>query len=142
MNDAKRYCFPPFDWSVLDPVSFKLLGELYVQSDVGVVVGGLPGVWEASQEMVRRNWPPFLRNRLLPKLVHSAIGLLGVSDTVPVDLEDLDARDGWILENRIDRKGGAEVALLLVELLLSSIFCSSHSHSFFHIVEITQESRS
>ena len=47
-----------------------------------------------------------------------------MSDKVPVDLEDLDARDGWILEISIDQQGGTEVAPLLVEILLSSILCS------------------
>ena len=48
-----------------------------------------------------------------------------MSDAVPVELEDLDVRDGWILESRIDPEGGTEVAPLLVELLLASILCSS-----------------
>ena len=88
------------------------------------------------------NHPPCLRNRILSKLVHSAHGVLGMSDAVPVDLEDLDARDGWILESRIDREGGVEVAPLRVELLLMSILCSSRLHGFLCSVEIMQESRS
>ena len=48
-----------------------------------------------------------------------------MSDAVPVNLEDLDTRDGWILESRIDRKDGTGVGTLLVELLLESILCSS-----------------
>ena len=92
--------------------------------------------------MGRRNRPPCIRNRLLPKPVHSELGVLGVSDAVPVDLEDLDARNGWILESRIDLKGGAEVAPLLVELLLAIILCSPRSHGFLRSVEIREESRS
>ena len=94
MNDAKGGSFFLSDRRILNPVGFKLPGEPHVQSVVGLGVGGLPGVWEASQEMGRRNRPPCLRNRLLPKSVHSALGVLGVSDPVPVDLEDLDTRDG------------------------------------------------
>ena len=75
--------------------------------------------------MSRHNRPPCLRTRLLPTSVHSALGVLGMSDAVPVELEDLDVRDGWILESRIDPEGGTEVAPLLVELLLASILCSS-----------------
>ena len=60
------------------------------------------GIWEASQEVSRCNRSPCLRNRILTKSVHSVLGLLGVPDAVPVDLEDLNARDGWILESRID----------------------------------------
>ena len=64
-----------------------------------------------------------------------------MSDAVPIDLEDLNARDGRILEIRIYREGGAEVAPLLVEILLASILYSSRSNGFLRIVEITRESR-
>ena len=63
------------------------------KSAVGLGVCELLGVWEASQKVGRRNYPPCLRNRLLPKSVHSALEVLGVPDKVPVDLRDLDARD-------------------------------------------------
>ena len=65
-----------------------------------------------------------------------------MSDALPIDLEDLDARYGWILEIRIDREGSAEVTPLLVEILLGSILCSYRSYSFLRSVEITQEIRS
>ena len=65
-----------------------------------------------------------------------------MSDAVSVDLKDLDARYGWILESRIDLEVGAEVAPLLVEPLLVSILCSSQLHGFMRSVEIMQESRS
>ena len=93
VDDSKGGEFFPSDRMVLDPVGFKLPGEPHVQSVVGLGVGGLPGVWEASQDMGRRNCPPCLRNRLLPKLVHSALGVLGVADMVTVDLKGFDARD-------------------------------------------------
>ena len=85
---------------------------------------------------------PCLRNGLLPKWVHSALGVMGMSNKVPVDLEDLDARYRWILEISIDIKVGAEVAPLLVKPLLASILCSSRSHGFLCSVDITKESRS
>ena len=110
-----------FDRRVLDPVGFKLPGESHVQSDVGLGVGGLPVIWEDIQEVGCRNRPPYLRNRLLPKSVHSALAVLGMSDVVPIDLEDLNARDGWILESTIDREGCREVAPLLVDILMASI---------------------
>ena len=94
MDNAEGGGFFPSDWRVLIPVDFNLMRELHLQSVVGWGFCWLPGVWEASQEMGRRNHPSFLRNRLLPKLVHQALGVLGVSDSVPVDLENLDARDG------------------------------------------------
>ena len=69
MDDTEGDGFFPSDRRVLDPVGFKLLGEPHIQSVVGLGVGGLPGVWEASQEVGCRNLPPCLRNRLLPKSV-------------------------------------------------------------------------
>ena len=72
-------------------------------------------------------------------LVHSALGVLGVTDPVPLYLEELDARDGWILESRIDRQHVKEVGPFLVQPLLSRIFSSSQLHGFLCIVEITQE---
>ena len=63
-----------------------------------------------------------------------------MKDLVPIDLEDIDARDGQILENRVDQQGGAEVSPLLVELLLSHILSSSNLHSFRCRVEIIHES--
>ena len=46
------------DRMVLDPIGFKLPGEPHIQSAVGLGVGGLPGVWKASQEVGCRNLPP------------------------------------------------------------------------------------
>ena len=94
MNDAEGDGFLHSDRRFVNPVGFKLPGELYVQSVVGLGVGGLPGVWETSQEVGCRNHPPCLRNRLLPKLVHSALGVLGVMDTVPAEFQDVNARGG------------------------------------------------
>ena len=65
--------------------------------------------------------PPCLRNRLFPKSVHPALGVLRVPNSVAVDLEELDARDGCILESRIDQQGSTEVSPLLVQPLLSRI---------------------
>ena len=65
-----------------------------------------------------------------------------MSDAVPVKLRDLGARDGWILDSRIYIEGGAEVAPLLVEPLMTSILCSSQLHGFMCSKEITQEIRS
>ena len=92
----------PFEWRVLDPIGFELSGELHVQYDIGLVFRGTLEVWEVSQELGRCNRPPCLRNRLLSKSVHSALGVLGLSVSVPLDLEDLDSRYRWILESRID----------------------------------------
>ena len=61
-------------------------------------------------------------------------------NTVTVDLEELDARDGWILESRIDQQGGTEVGPLSVQPLLSCILRGAGSHSFLRSVEIAQES--
>ena len=55
-----------------------------------------------------------------------------------VDLEELDARDGWILESRIDRQGGIEVDPLPVQPLMLHILSSAGLHGFLCSVEITQ----
>ena len=65
-----------------------------------------------------------------------------MTNAVAVDLEKLDARDGCILESRIDQQGGTEVGPLPVQPLLSRILSSASSHIFLHSVEITQESSS
>ena len=49
MNNAEVDGFSPFDRRVLDPVCFKLLGESHAQTDVGLGVGGITGVWEARK---------------------------------------------------------------------------------------------
>ena len=49
-----------------------------------------------------------------------------------VDLEDIDTRDGWILESRIERQGGIEFVPLMVQPLLSHILSSAGWHSFLH----------
>ena len=94
MDDAKGDGFFSFHRRVLDPVGLGMLGESHVQSDVVMGFEELLGVWEAIQEVGPCNHPSYLRNRLLPKLVHLTIGVLGVPDPVPIDLEYLDARDG------------------------------------------------
>ena len=63
-------------------------------------------------------------------------------NTVAIDLDDLDARYGWILESRIDRQGGTEVSPLPVQPLLSCILSSARLHGFLRRVEITLESSS
>ena len=57
---------------------------------------------------------------------------------VPIDLDYLDARDGWILESRVDWQGVAEVGPLLVDLLLSGILNSACPHGFLRSVDITK----
>ena len=83
-----------------------------------------------------------LRKRFFFKSFHPALVVLGVSDSVAIDLEELNARDVWILESRIDRQGGTEVGPLPVQPLLSRILSSASSHGFLRSVDITQEASS
>ena len=39
-------------------------------------------------------------------MVHPVIGVPGVTNPMEVDLEELDMRDGWILESSIDQQVG------------------------------------
>ena len=92
MDDAEWDGLFLFDRRVLKTVGLKLPGKPSVQSSVGV--RRLSWVREAIQEVVCRNFPPCLRNQLFPKLVHSAIGLLGMSDPVSLYLQDFNLRKG------------------------------------------------
>ena len=65
-------------------------------------VGWFSGAGKTTQKVGRCNFPPCLRNRFFYKSVHLVLGVLGVPDVVAVDLEELNARYGWILENMID----------------------------------------
>ena len=76
--------------------------EALVEPGVCLRVSRFSGVGQTILEVDYCNRPPCLRNRLSPKLVHQALGVLGVPDSVAIDLKEIDARDGWILESRID----------------------------------------
>ena len=124
---------------IFEAVCLDLLCEALVEPSVCLGVGRFSGVRQTIQEVGRCNFPPCLRNRFFPKLVHPALGVLGVPNSVGVDLEKLDARDGWILESRIDQQGGTEVVSLPVQPLLSRILSSYGLHGVLRSVEITQE---
>ena len=94
MGDTQRDGIFLFNWEVLDPICFEFPDKALVQSDVSLRVRGILGVGDSCQEVGFCNRPPCLRNQLLPKSAQSEIGVLGVTDLVPVDLEDIDARDG------------------------------------------------
>ena len=68
---------------------FKLTGETSIHSGVDLGVWRLSWVGEAIQEVGRRNFPPCLRNRLLPKLIQALLGAVGMSDPVSVYLQDI-----------------------------------------------------
>ena len=78
--------------------------------------------------------PSCLRNRFFPNLAHLSLGVLGVLEPVRVDLEEFDARDGRILESRVDHQGGTKVSPLMVQSIISHILISACSHVFLHIV--------
>ena len=128
------------DRGIFEFVGLELPCEALVESSVRLGVRQFSGVGQTIQEVGRCNRPPCLRNQFFPKSVHLPLGVLGVPDLVDVDLEELDLRDGWILESRIDRQGGTEVGPLPVQPLLSRILSSAGLHGFLHSVEIMQES--
>ena len=130
------------DGGIFEPVGLELLREALVKTGVCLGVGRFSGVGQTIQEVGRCNRPPFLRNRLFPKLVHPSLEVLGVPNLVAVDLEDLNARDGCILESRLDQQGGTEVGPLLIQPLRSRILSSSGLHVFLCSVKIVQESSS
>ena len=86
VDDTQRYGLFLFNRGIFDPICFDLMGEPLVQSNMTLGLGGILGVGESFQELGRRGCPPCLRNRLLTKSVHSALGVLGMMDLVPIDL--------------------------------------------------------
>ena len=106
LDNTQGGSFSPLDRRIFDSLSFELAGEAPVHADVSLGVRGVSRVREVVQEVGRCNRPPCLRNLFFTKLVHLELGVIGVLDLVPVDLEDFEARDGWILERRIDQQGG------------------------------------
>ena len=79
--------------------------EALVEPGLFLRVDSFSGIGKTIQKVVRCNRLPCLRNWLFPKSVHPGLGLIGVPNAVVVDLEEIDARDGWILDNWIDRQG-------------------------------------
>ena len=130
------------DKGIFEPVGLELPCDALVEAGVCLDVGRFFGAGQTIQEVGRYNCPPCLKNRFFLKLVHLALGVLGVSNSVAVDLKELNTRDGWILESRIDQQGGTGVGSLPVQPLLSRILSSDGSHGLLRSVDITQESSS
>ena len=115
LDDPEWDCLFSSDRGIFEAVGLELPCEALVESSVRLGVGRFSGVGETIQEVGRCNRPPCLRNQFFPKSVHLALGVLGVPNLVAVDLEELDARYGWILESSIDQQGGTEVGPLMVQ---------------------------
>ena len=86
MGDDQRGGLLLFNWGFSGPIYFEVPGKALVQSNVSLGIRELSGVEESIQEVGCRNCPSCLRNRLLPKLVQSALGVMGGTDSVPVNL--------------------------------------------------------
>ena len=125
------------DKGIFEAVGPELLCEAIVEPGVCLGVSWFSGVGQTIQEMVHCNCPPCLGNQLFPKLVHPELGVLGVQNSMAVDLEELDTRDGYILESRIDQQGGTEVVPLPIQPLLSRILISAGLHGVLCSVDIT-----
>ena len=63
-----------------------------------------------------------------------------MTDAGAIDLEELNVRNGWIIESNIYQQGGTEVGPLTVQPLLSRILSIAGLHGFLRSVEIAQES--
>ena len=95
-----------FDRWIFKPVGLEFPRKALVEPGVCLRVVRFSGFGNTIHEVGCCNHPPCLRNIFFTKSAHPALGVLGVTNRVTADLEDLDARDGWILESRIDQQGG------------------------------------
>ena len=94
VNDSKGGGLFLSDKGIFEAVGPELLCEAIVEPGVCLGVSWFSGVGQTIQEMVHCNCPPCLGNQLFPKLVHPELGVLGVQNSMAVDLEELDTRDG------------------------------------------------
>ena len=101
LGDAKGGGPLTVDKGILDLISFELTGEVNFQAGVRLGVGEISRVGEATKEVGCCNHTQCPRNRLFPKSVHTLLGVLRVSDPVPIDLEDFDTREGCTMESRV-----------------------------------------
>ena len=92
-----------------------------------------------SRRWVAATTPHAREKKIFLKSFHPVLGVPGMTDLVDVDLEESDARDGWILESRIEKQGGKEVSPLPIQPLLSRILSSALLYGFLRSMEITQE---
>ena len=76
--------FPCLTGGIFEPVGLELPCEALVKPGVCLGVGRYSAVGQTIQEVGRCNRPPYLTNRLFPKSVHPALGVLGVLDLVAV----------------------------------------------------------
>ena len=67
-----------------------------VQDCVSLGIGRISGVRKTIQKVGRCNAPPCLRNRLFPNSAQALLGVVGMLDSVFIDLQDLDSREGGI----------------------------------------------
>ena len=94
VNYSQGDGFFSLDGGILDPIGLEFPCEALVDPGVCLRVGWFYGVGKTIQGVGRCNCPPCLRNRFFPISVHLALGVLGVPNTVAVDSEELDVRDG------------------------------------------------
>ena len=97
MDDIKGGGIIYLDRWGIDAVVFKLIHEAHVQSSVGLIVWGVSWVGESIQELVCRNLLLCLGNQPFLKLIQIFLGIVSMSYSVSVHLEDIDPREGIIL---------------------------------------------
>ena len=79
---------------IFGAVGIELPCEALVEPGVCLGVSQFSGVGQTIQEVGRCNCSLCLRNRFFFKSVHPALGVLGVPDSVAIDLEEVNVRDG------------------------------------------------
>ena len=142
VNDSQRGGLLSSYGGILEPVDIELLCGALVNPGMRLRVRWFSGVGQTIHEVGPCNQPPCPRNRFFPKSAHPELGVLGVLNTVAVDLEDCNARDGYIVDIRIEQQGSTEVVPLPVQPLLSHILSYDVLHGFLCSANIMHESSS
>ena len=79
---------------ILDAVGFKLMNEAPLNYSLGLGVQGSSGIREAVQEVGFHYLPLRLRNQLFPKSFQAFLGIMSMSDSVSLHLEDINSSEG------------------------------------------------
>ena len=124
VNNSKRDRIFSLDRWFLDSIGLKFPGEAPIQAGLGLDAQTFYGIKEAIQKMGCCNCLSCLRKRLFLKLVQALLYAVGMLEYVSINMEDLESREGWILEMSIELQDGSEASPLPLNPLMLRILWS------------------